>query len=55
MLNQPMMEKLLAMRLQGMVEGLKAQEQRSGMLAGCWGSGAVRSDTFSRSGTMRTC
>jgi DNA replication protein DnaC len=27
MLNQPMMEKLLAMRLQGMVEGLKAQEQ----------------------------
>jgi len=26
MLNQPMMEKLLAMRLQGMVEGLKAQE-----------------------------
>jgi DNA replication protein DnaC len=29
MLNQPMMEKLLAMRLQGMVEGLKAQEQDS--------------------------
>jgi len=27
MLNQPMMEKLVAMRLQGMVEGLKAQEQ----------------------------
>jgi len=27
MLNQPMMEKLLAMRLQGMVDGLKAQEQ----------------------------
>ena len=27
MLNQPMMEKLLAMRLQGMVEGSKAQEQ----------------------------
>jgi hypothetical protein len=27
MLNQPMMDKLLAMRLQGMVEGLKAQEQ----------------------------
>src|SRR5450759_4572925 len=27
MLNQPLMEKLLAMRLQGMVEGLKAQEQ----------------------------
>jgi len=27
MLNQPMMEKLLAMRLNGMVEGLKAQEQ----------------------------
>ena len=27
MLNQPMMEKLLAMRLQGMVEGLQAQEQ----------------------------
>ncbi len=27
MLNQPMMEKLLAMRLQGIVEGLKAQEQ----------------------------
>src|SRR5664280_3765367 len=27
MLNQPMMEKLLAMRLQGMVEGLKTQEQ----------------------------
>ena len=27
MLNQPMMEKLLAMRLQGMVEALKAQEQ----------------------------
>src|SRR5258707_12310012 len=27
MLNQPMMEKLLAMRLHGMVEGLKAQEQ----------------------------
>jgi DNA replication protein DnaC len=26
-LNQPTMEKLLAMRLQGMVEGLKAQEQ----------------------------
>ena len=27
MLQQPMMEKLLAMRLQGMVDGLKAQEQ----------------------------
>ena len=27
MLNQPMMEKLLAMRLHGMVDGLKAQEQ----------------------------
>jgi DNA replication protein DnaC len=27
MLNQPMMEKLLAMRLLGMVDGLKAQEQ----------------------------
>lgn len=27
MLNQPMMEKLLAMRLHGMIEGLKAQEQ----------------------------
>jgi hypothetical protein len=27
MLNQPLMEKLLAMRLQGMVEALKAQEQ----------------------------
>jgi hypothetical protein len=27
MLNQPMMEKLLVMRLQGMVEGLKVQEQ----------------------------
>ncbi len=27
MLNQPLMEKLLAMRWQGMVEGLKAQEQ----------------------------
>ena len=27
MLNQPMIEKLLAMRLHGMVEGLKAQEQ----------------------------
>jgi hypothetical protein len=27
MLNQPMMEKLFAMRLQGMVEALKAQEQ----------------------------
>ena len=27
MLNQPMMEKLLAMRLHGMVEALKAQEQ----------------------------
>ena len=27
MLNQPLMEKLLAMRLQGMVEGLRAQEQ----------------------------
>jgi DNA replication protein DnaC len=27
MLNQPMMEKLLAMRLQGMVEGLKTQQQ----------------------------
>jgi DNA replication protein DnaC len=27
MLNQPMMEKLLAMRLQGMVEALQAQEQ----------------------------
>jgi len=27
MLNQPMIEKLLAMRLQGMVEALKAQEQ----------------------------
>ena len=27
MLNQPMMEKLLAMRLQGMVEALKIQEQ----------------------------
>jgi len=30
MLNQPMMEKLLAMRLQGMVEALKTQESRSG-------------------------
>jgi DNA replication protein DnaC len=29
MLNQPMMEKLLAMRLQGMVDGLKSQEQDS--------------------------
>src|SRR6266536_940597 len=27
MLNQPMMEKLLAMRLHGMVDALKAQEQ----------------------------
>ena len=27
MLSQPLMEKLLAMRLQGMVEGLKTQEQ----------------------------
>src|SRR5215468_3069649 len=27
MLNQPMVEKLLAMRLHGMVEALKAQEQ----------------------------
>jgi DNA replication protein DnaC len=27
MLNEPMMEKLLAMRLHGMVEGLKSQEQ----------------------------
>ena len=27
MLNQPLMEKLLAMRLQGMVEGPRAQEQ----------------------------
>jgi hypothetical protein len=27
MLNQPMMEKLLAMRLQGMVEASKTQEQ----------------------------
>src|ERR1039457_5608121 len=27
MLNQPMIEKLLAMRLQGMVEALKTQEQ----------------------------
>jgi hypothetical protein len=27
MLNQPMIEKLLAMRLHGMVEALKAQEQ----------------------------
>ena len=27
MLNQPMIEKLLAMRLQGMVEGLQTQEQ----------------------------
>jgi len=27
MLNQPLMEKLLAMRLQGMVEALKTQEQ----------------------------
>ena len=27
MLNQPMVEKLLAMRLQGMVEGLQAQQQ----------------------------
>ena len=27
MLNQPMLEKLLAMRLHGMVEALKAQEQ----------------------------
>jgi DNA replication protein DnaC len=27
MLNEPMMEKLLAMRLQGMVDALKAQEQ----------------------------
>jgi hypothetical protein len=27
MLNQPMMEKLLAMRLHGMVEALKTQEQ----------------------------
>ena len=29
MLNQPLMEKLLAMRLQGMVEALKTQEQES--------------------------
>ena len=27
MLNQPMIDKLLAMRLHGMVEALKAQEQ----------------------------
>ena len=27
MLTQPLMEKLLAMRLQGMVEALKTQEQ----------------------------
>jgi hypothetical protein len=27
MLNQPMVEKLLTMRLQGMVEALKTQEQ----------------------------
>ena len=27
MLNQPLMERLLAMRLQGMVEALKMQEQ----------------------------
>ena len=27
MLNQPLMEKLVAMRWQGMVEGLKTQEQ----------------------------
>ena len=31
MLNQPMMEKLLAMRLQGMVDALKAQEQDRAM------------------------
>ena len=31
MLNQPMIEKLLAMRLQGMVEGLKTQEQDRAM------------------------
>jgi len=31
MLNQPLIEKLLAMRLQGMVEALKAQEQDRGV------------------------
>jgi hypothetical protein len=30
MLTEPMMEKLLAMRLQGMVDGLKAQQQDPG-------------------------
>src|SRR6266567_1195006 len=30
MLNQPLMEKLVAMRWQGMVEGLKTQEQGVG-------------------------
>ena len=30
MLTQPMMEKLIAMRLHGMVEGLKAQQQDPG-------------------------
>ena len=32
MLEQPMIEKLLSMRLQGMVDALKAQEQDSGIL-----------------------
>src|SRR3989442_8694340 len=31
MLNQPLIEKLIAMRLQGMVEALKAQEQDRGV------------------------
>ena len=31
MLEQPMIEKLLSMRLQGMADGLKAQEQDSGI------------------------
>ncbi len=30
MLEQPMIEKLLSMRLQGMADGLKAQEQDPG-------------------------
>ena len=31
MLEQPMIEKLLSMRLQGMADALKAQKQDSGM------------------------
>ena len=31
MLEQPMIEKLLSMRLQGMVDALKAQEQDPGV------------------------